>query len=172
MRVLEIRLFGQVRLHFGDTPVKLMNPGRTVPLLVFLLLHRGQPLKRKFLARTLWPDESDESALGSLRRNLFRIEKSLPPISGRWLQTDVLSAQWADSAPTFVDTDAFTNACQSDETLESAIAPYSGDLAEGLNDEWILGARERYRSEHLDALMRLINRARSNLEHGKAIAFA
>lgn len=149
-----------------------MNPGRTVPLLVYLLLHRDQPLKRQFLAQTLWPDVDDESALGGLRRNLFRIEKSLPPFKGRWLHSDGVSVQWNAASPAIVDTDEFLAACEGEESLEAAVALYTGDLAEGLYDDWILGARERYRSEYLSALLRLVNRSRRDLEHGKAIVFS
>ena len=56
----EIRLFGQPRFAVSGKPHRFSAPPRTLPLLAYLLLHRGAHLTRENIAFALWPDDSEE----------------------------------------------------------------------------------------------------------------
>jgi predicted ATPase/DNA-binding SARP family transcriptional activator len=173
--MLRVRLFGDGRIANDAADLKLQSRAWTLPLLAYLLLHRGEMIPRRRVAFALWPDEPEEAALSSLRRNLHRLVKSLPPAPADtpWLETAGHSIVWNASAPLDLDVEAFERLRSDPATLESALAFYAGDfLPEHDAQEWIASERERLRALYHADLATMIAASRSRRAFSAAIGFA
>src|SRR5580704_1023487 len=83
---LFVRLFGHIRIEAGRQRTAVSVPNRTLPALVYLLLHRGEPIARTRLAALLRPDDAEAGARTRLRANLHALLAHLPPPArGAWL---------------------------------------------------------------------------------------
>ncbi len=87
---------GEVRLEIGGKIVPLPRRESLLRLFVRLLLQSGQPLSRKALAFSLWPDETEAGALANLRRHLYLLRNALPPPAQRFLR---VSSQTGNHPP-------------------------------------------------------------------------
>ena len=132
---------------------------KTLPLLAYLLLHRGATLSRDFLAFLLWPDEEEEVARTRFRATLHDLLNFLPPTSREqaWITAEGTGICWNPETAVAVDVDEFDAAIRA-EDLEGAVNLYHGDLLEGLYEEWLISPRERLRSAYLSALARASDR--------------
>ena len=65
---LEIRLFGQFDARLNGAPLRTLRTRKGEWLLALLVLRREQQIDRGWMAGTLWPETTDENALGSLRK--------------------------------------------------------------------------------------------------------
>ncbi len=117
--MLQVQLFGAGRVLDDVGEIKLPSRAWTLPLLAYLLFHRGEVLPRQRVAFALWPDEMEETALKNLRRNLHRLTQALPAIDGAepWIVSAGHSIAWNTSAACEVDvigvrplTSGFSNA--------------------------------------------------------------
>jgi DNA-binding SARP family transcriptional activator len=77
--MLYIHLFGHLQLFQDERPLTFITPPKTLPLWVYLLLHRAQPVPHDTLAFTLWPDVPETKARANLRRHLHQLQQALPP---------------------------------------------------------------------------------------------
>ena len=68
--------------------------------------------------------------------------------------------QWNPDAVVSVDVRQFSSLIERTDRLAEAVDLYAGDLLEGLPDEWLLAARERLRSQYVEALSELVADAR------------
>lgn len=68
--MLQIYLFGQLRVFVDGVTYAFHGLPKTVPLWAYLLLQRKRPPQRERLAFTFWPDASEEIARTNLRRQL------------------------------------------------------------------------------------------------------
>lgn len=162
-----------MRLVFDGQPWKLSRSRQTLPVLAHLLVHRCEPVARESLAFTLWPDEDEESALASLRRYLYQLQKALPRAVGEpWLLVDSESARWNPAASYWLDINEFEGCCSDDAGLGKAVELYTGDLLESVYDDWVVAERERLRSGCRAALSALVAQCRDRREHSRAIAYA
>lgn len=169
--MITFRLFGHVTLEVDGRPFKLATPRKTLPLLSYLLLHRGQPIARDFLAYLFWPEESEESARGKLRANVYDLGRVLPPEAKELLDPGGDALSWKAGAATWVDTEAFESASADPAQYEAAIALYRGDLLATQYEEWIAPKRERYRNRYLGVLNSLVSTSRTQRRFGEAIAY-
>src|SRR5438477_1295021 len=96
--VLHVRLLGHPDLLCGGRPWRFPAPPKTMPLLAYLLLHRGA-LARRTLSFVLWPDSPEEKARTDLRLHLHYLQKALPVDSIPWVVSDNESVRWNDDAP-------------------------------------------------------------------------
>lgn len=173
MTRLSIRLFGRPRVSSGaDAEIKFAHTGQT--LLAFLLLHRDF-IPRDLLASVCWAEQPEESARSCLNTALWRLRSTLEPepgSRGTFLLTNSAgdvgfnwgSSHWLDLAE-FESVVAPTLARRPVELvpaevkhLASALDLYTGDLLEGLYDDWVLRERERQRGLYLDGLQHLMRR--------------
>ena len=76
---IRLHLLGQPNIFVGGKPFRLGMPHKTLPLLGYVILHRGGPVLRGRAAFSLWPGESEEEALGKLRRTIYLLSRALPP---------------------------------------------------------------------------------------------
>ncbi len=79
IRMLRVHLFGRPRLLLDEIALPLASRPKVVPLLAYLLLHRGAALPRQAVAGALWPDDPEDGARANLRRHLNYLQHVLPP---------------------------------------------------------------------------------------------
>ena len=172
--MLRVRLFGSGRLFDGDAEIKLPSRLWTLPLLSYVILHRGESVPRSRVAFALWPDEPEEEALQNLRRNLHRLLKALPaaPEANPWIASDAESIAWNESSDCELDVAEFERLRADPATVERATSLYSGDLLEDIYDDWVGAERERLRRLYLEDLTGLVLAGRSRRAFADAASFA
>ena len=169
---LQIRLFGQADVRASGKSLKLARRCLTLTMLGLLILRREQPVARTFLAYTLFPDHNEERALGELRRYLHLAGKALEAETDEpALLVDADTVRWNEDCAAFVDVVAFEQRVVEPSTCEEAVALYTGDLLEGVYDDWVITERERLRSLFLNALIVLIERSRTARDYGSALTY-
>ena len=170
---LRFHLLGHIGAFVSGAAFKMATPRKTAQLLTYLLLHRGATVSRDYLAFLFWPDDAEESARAKLRSTLFDLTRLLPPAAEGipWLSYDGTGIRWNAEADVSVDVDDFDDAIASRQ-FQTAVTLYSGDLLEGLYDEWLLAPRERLRSAYVSALSHLISQARATMDYSTAIGYA
>jgi DNA-binding SARP family transcriptional activator len=177
---LEIRLFGELELRVGGTPLPRLESARAESLLAYLLLHREAAQPRQRLAFLLWPDSTEAQARTNLRHVLHNLRRRLPD-ADRYLEVEQRTLRWRTDADFRLDVAAFDEALSRAaaagaesplEPLRDAVEAYAGDLLEGCYDEWLLEEREGFRQRHLDALERLAELLAELGEHAQAIPYA
>jgi predicted ATPase len=173
MRGLEVALFGHVRLAFDGTSLDFAAPRKTLPLLGYLLVHRGAAISREFLAFLIWPDVDEEVARNNLRRNLTLFKQILPsPAPAEtWILASNELVRWNPEALCTLDIAEFDRLCGDPASLARAVELYAGDLLEDLYDDWVFPERERLRAAYLGALKGLIRRHRSERDFARAIGY-
>ncbi|PKO14423.1 MAG: hypothetical protein CVU39_14305 [Chloroflexi bacterium HGW-Chloroflexi-10] len=172
--MLSIYLLGQPHLEQDGTSLQLNAPPKTVPLLAYILLHRGQALERQQVAMQIWPDESEQAARTNLRRHLHWLGKNLPetdPLQP-WLLTTNGTLRWNPQSTYWLDVEEFEKCLGSPQCFEQAVALYRGDLMETNYDDWVLFERERVREQYFQALHKLIVQERTQCRYGEAIHYA
>ncbi|MGK4593962.1 BTAD domain-containing putative transcriptional regulator [Amycolatopsis sp. w19] len=173
-RPLRLQVVGRLRLNrTGPEPYDLVAAlaPRQREILVFLALHR-EGGRRETLSAALWPDAPADrpyntfhATLSQLRRSLRRATENdaldiITTQDGHYALNEQLVAVdlWQlHDALTASRTSAPADAA---EALNSAIALYRGDLAEGITADWIDGPREALRRDVLDAFSTLIRATR------------
>jgi DNA-binding SARP family transcriptional activator len=174
---LEVRVLGEVRIRWGDRELPPFESARAESLLAYLLLHRGAPQPREWLAFMLWPDSSEQQARTNLRHVLHTLRGALPEPE-RFLEVTARTLCWRPDAPLELDVAEFERALAGAEgsgeqdALRKAIRAYSGDLLVGRYDEWVLVERERLRDRYLGALERLASLLEQTGELAGAIEHA
>ncbi len=172
MAVLQIRLFGTVRVsHDGgstDTPLS----HREQSLLAWLLLNRRKAHAREALAAQFWCDQQESRARSCLSTALWRLRQVLEPRGirrGTYLLSEPAAVGFNCTSDHWLDVAAFEDGVrhlpaqaatggQSDcwSRAEAALTHYTGDLLEGFYDDWALRERERLRLLYLDSLGSLL----------------
>lgn len=163
---ISLTLFGGFDLHVDNRPVDGFVSNKARALLAFLFVtNRSHP--RPVLAELFWGDKPDDVANVNLRMALSNLRRLLGPALDitRTEVTIAKDCRYALDVELFqtrlsqVDPATLESNCNS---LEQAMALYSGDFLEGLSvrdassfEEWALRQRERYRQMALQALYRL-----------------
>ena len=165
-------LFGQPRVIADDGSREYPLPRKTLNVLGYLILKSKRPPTRDAVAFALFPDEDEEKARGSLRRNLSYLLSSLPSDQGEpFVVADPERLSWNPAARAYVDVLAFERAIAEGRD-DDALAEYTGPLLPTLYDEWTTADRERLRELAHDALVRTIARDRSLRRYDAALASA
>lgn len=168
---LRIHLFGHARILAAPDAARVLLPPRTLPALAYLLLHRNDAIPRAHLASVLWPDHDESHGRTRLRANLHALGRALPPAPGGWLTSDAENVAWNPRALAWLDIADFERCVADPDRLTEAIALYCGDLALGLDDEWLQSPRDRYRRLYLSALDALLTMHRRQRHFESAIAW-
>jgi DNA-binding SARP family transcriptional activator/tetratricopeptide (TPR) repeat protein len=171
---LEVILFGQPRVLASDRLLKFAKHHVSLSMVAYLVVHRGEAVSRPFLAFTLFPDESEETALAELRRYLSLANKTLPQRSdgALWITADADSVSWNAAADCLIDVVEFERLATDANTLSQAVDLYRGDFLEDAYDDWVVTKRERLRSVYISALGQLILLHRSRRDFPAAIGYA
>src|SRR5690242_9005254 len=77
--LLEIRLFGPIRISVNGADVTPSLSRRACLVLSILALRRGRPIERWRLAGMVWPESPDATALHNLRQTLNPLRNALGP---------------------------------------------------------------------------------------------
>src|SRR5579883_1357250 len=157
--MLDVKLLGRLRLAYDGKEIPFSARPKVAPLLAYLLLNRNERISRDELAFTLWPDESESTARANLRRHLHYLRKVLPPSRKPWVIADSRAVSWNAAASFQLDVTEFERLTAADGDLEKAVSVY-GELLQGCEDEWLIGARERLRALYVQSLWELVRRAR------------
>jgi DNA-binding SARP family transcriptional activator/tetratricopeptide (TPR) repeat protein len=131
--VLRISVLGELRIECDGAPVAPLESRRARLLLGWLALNPGRHARGELAAR-LRPDVLDESARSSLRQAAW----ALRPALGGALEATRGEVGLADDV--WVDAREFGRLAGS--APEEALALVRGPLLKGLDDEWVLHARE------------------------------
>jgi predicted ATPase/DNA-binding SARP family transcriptional activator/uncharacterized protein HemY len=172
--MFSIHLYGRLQLFYQERPFTFTAPPKTLPLWVYLLLHRSQPVPRDILAFTLWPDVPEKTARANLRRHLHRLQKALPPPAPDkpWLLREAVALQWNTAADYWLDVAEFERLSSITDYLGKAVALYNGDLLPELDETWLLPHRERWRNQFFANLSRLVAHCHARRDLVQAIAYA
>jgi DNA-binding SARP family transcriptional activator len=185
---LRLSVLGATRLHWTPAPPSATTDMSTVDvqdltnavaprqreLLVLLALH-PDGAHRDTLISTLWEDHPPERRTNTLNTALSRLRRSLTEAT-HGAHTDILTT--ADGRyrldPTLVEVDywafrdavtARRDATDTDQRIAAnrrIVAGYRGPLADGLDADWLIPAREATRRDALDAVAAL---ARALIDH-------
>jgi predicted ATPase/DNA-binding SARP family transcriptional activator len=154
-----VRLLGEPACIVDGIARRVGGPPRTLALLLFLVLHRHEPLERRRIAFALWPDAGEEEALANLRRHLHALAGALPlrADGAAWFETSRVGVRWTGDAA--VDVTALEEALAARDD-ERAVSLYVGPLCTAIDEAWADLERERLERLVLEALDRLIERDR------------
>jgi len=184
---LALTVFGAPTLHWRPEPERSGGElqdlsgtlsSRLVELLVFLAVHPGG-VSRDAIVDALWPHEPPRNPASVLRTVLSRIRRALDTAT-HGAAGDLMHAEHGqyqlDPAVVAVDYWGFADAvtcCRTATTpeartdaYEAIVAHYGGPLADGLDSEWLVAAREATRRDALDAVAALARaRVQADPEH-------
>jgi DNA-binding SARP family transcriptional activator len=170
VRSLELTCFGPFRLKIaGVEPALGHARPRARTLLRLLALHAGHPVHRERLADTLWGELGIDAAMHNLQVTISSLRRTLQPAGAG--DTAPLIARDGDTYRLVLGQDAHCDVREFDAQLSTAthatadgdpdgaaaalrraLEVYSGDLLpEEGPAEWVLTARERYRTLAADA---------------------
>jgi predicted ATPase/DNA-binding SARP family transcriptional activator len=166
---LDIRLFGTCELRLDGALLPPLRSRKARWLLALLILHRGQPLARDFLAGLLWPDSQERLARYSLRQRLTELRHALGEQAARLVSPSPRTLS-LDLEGVFADVLAFDAAARRIDraSLMEAVGLYRGPLLEGCYEEWILPERAAREQAYLGALETLAQAAMETGTPGEA----
>jgi DNA-binding SARP family transcriptional activator/tetratricopeptide (TPR) repeat protein len=166
--VLDISLLGETRVAVDSTVVRALRSPRALALLGFLLVHRGAPQRREYVAAQFWPDSPEGQARTNLRRELHSLRAGLPQV-GRWLTADGGTLLWRLDPECRLDVEEFEAAADAaraalataDEAAfrlaaASALRSYRGEFMPALYDDWAAAERDRLHRRCITVLDQLI----------------
>lgn len=123
-------------------------------LLAYLALHPGLHARGDLAAR-LWPGATPGRARASLRTALASVRSALGPAAGATLTVE--RDRVGVCADVEVDALVFRGLV-GEGRLEEAVGVASGELLQGLDDEWVLDARDEHLRELVGVLATLAER--------------
>src|SRR4051812_21023074 len=153
--MVRVRLLGELAVQVGGQTIEPPTSRRAWSLLAWLALHPGEHA-RGSVAAVFWPDVLDASARASLRSAAWALRRALGPAGA-----DAVSGG-RDRIGLRCETDlgAFEADVAAGE-LESAVARGTGALLSGLDEEWVLDARDEHAQRLGAVLARLAATART-----------
>ena len=189
---LRIHLFGSTQIVHVDRASTMPISRGTETLLAYLLLQRHRSIPREVLIELFWGDQSELKARSCLSTTLWRLRQVLEPEgitrgtylvttssgeigfnweSDHWLDTTVFEEQMdhllAREILNLNDADV--------QQFKQGLQLYTGDILEGIYEDWALRERERLRLLHLSCLAHLMyyykhhGAYEESLTYGKAI---
>jgi DNA-binding SARP family transcriptional activator len=184
---LELRLFGTARARYHGQALPGFPNQQPHLLLCYLLLNRNQPHPREQLAAIFWGDYPTRTSLKYLRNALWRLRQLLQSAgvpTSEYLAVGDQSVSFSCSGRYWLDVEAFeamTVGLQGLKVsqltpeqvggLEEAIDLYSGDLLDGIYQDWCLYERERFHLLYLNTLGRLMAFHEINGTYERGLAY-
>ncbi len=173
MGILQVALFGDVRLTHDNWQTEVTVTRDIQALLAYLLLQRHRVHFREVLADMFWAEHSQERARGSLNTALWKLKKALEPKgipAGTYLKNSHQGGvAFNRESQYWLDIEVFENETnrilvrpfQAVEEihikgLKKTLGLYNGELLEGFYKDWALRERERLRAFYLRSLIYLL----------------
>ncbi|HUA27392.1 MAG TPA: AAA family ATPase [Streptosporangiaceae bacterium] len=166
--MLDISLLGEMRVSVDRTVVLALRSPRALALLGFLLVHRGAPQRREYVAAQFWPDSPESQARTNLRRELHTLRTGLPGVN-RWLTAEGGTLLWHLDPECRLDVHEFETAADAsasalgaaDEAAfrlaaADALRAYRGEFMPALYDDWAAAERDRLHRRCITVLDELI----------------
>ena len=166
--MLDISLLGETRVAAEGTIVLALRSPRAMALLGFLLVHRGAPQRREYVAAQFWPDSPEGQARTNLRRELHSLRAGLPQVN-RWLTADGGTLLWRLDPECRLDVDEFEAAADAAGAAlaaadnaafrlaaADALRAYRGEFMPALYDDWAAAERDRLHRRCIAVLDQLI----------------
>src|SRR4051795_3174414 len=132
--MLHVRLLGELQADLDGRPVEAPASRRAWALLGWLALHPGEHPRGTVAAR-FWPDVLDASARASLRSALWELRKAVGVDGALLAGRDRIALRCETDLGEF-------EACVAAGRLEQAVMLHRGPLLAGLDDDWVLEARD------------------------------
>ena len=158
---LKIQLFNGFAAWRDGTPLRYEQSVQEHKLLVCLLLHKGKPVSRGWLASVLWPDSDEANAKRNLRAVLSRLRDTLGLALPAVKEHDAKSLLF-DSAllSTSVEVDVYDfEAAYGAGRWRQAVEAYQGTLLKGWYEDWFLGQEREYHDKYGLALTKAAENA-------------
>jgi len=187
MSVLEISLFGSLRVIDCGSREEIKLTHTIGHLLAYLLLERHRMHPREALAGLFWAEYNQERARSCLNTALWRLRRSLEiqksPIAPFLIANEgevgfnCASSFWLDVA---VFEECLSSLFKHPvdqvnpdemERAEKVIQLYQGELLEGAYEDWAIRAREQMRLLYLHGLMHLMQYYKHQRNYERALNF-
>lgn len=155
--LLSLRLFGNPAVFALDKDITPSLSKRSVLLLAFLALRKGQAMERQALAGILWPDSADAAALHNLRQTLAALKRELGAAKGCLLAPTPRTLALNATSSIAVDVLTFDQLCRegSITALEKAVELHGDLLLPGCEEPFAVSERERRQQTFISAAEKL-----------------
>jgi DNA-binding SARP family transcriptional activator len=188
MDALNVCLFGQFQVQYGEEILTGAFPHKLQELFCYLLLFRDNPHPRETLASLLWSESTTPHSRRNLRQALWQL-RSPAVLGGALRDCDVLhvDAEWIQLSPEanlWLDIQVFEGALSRTEgvpghaldrlqaeALATAVDLYRGDLLQGCYQDWCLYERERLQNAYLHTLEKLMDYCQACGEYQSGLAY-
>lgn len=170
--MLHATLFGPGEVTYKRTPLDGFPNRKAYALLAYLLLNRTYPIQREQLAAVFWADYPTQTSRKYLRHALWHLRQLLTEAGARpddYLLAGDESIAFVQSDRYWLDVEVFTDTVIQYDTvparaltpeqahdLEAAVSLYTGELLEGIYEDWCLYDRERLKLRYVNALKKLV----------------
>lgn len=161
--MLNVRLLGSFIVQLDGRRLEI--PSRPAQLLfIYLVLHRGVPVRREKLAALLWADSAEKQARSNLRHALWRLRQTfrdVNPIEAEVIESTDELITFDAARETDIDVSLLERRAQAQESLEDLIASvevYRGELLPGFYDNRIVLERQRVTAVFEAKMGALMNR--------------
>jgi DNA-binding SARP family transcriptional activator len=185
--MLEIRLFGTGQAKFKDQIIADFPNQQPCLLLCYLLINNQYPNHREQLSTLFGGNSSTRTARKRLRNTLWRLRKIFQSV-GAPAEDYLLIAEdtisFITTSAYWLDIEIFKSATEeckdisgreiSSEqvaSLETAVQLYTGDLLEGIYEDWLLYDQEQLRIAYLSALNKLLVHHASNGNYEQGLTY-
>jgi DNA-binding SARP family transcriptional activator/tetratricopeptide (TPR) repeat protein len=161
--MLRLWLCGGFSAEFDGEPLPMPASDRVRALIGWLALHPGTH-SRAYLAARLWPDVPDASARASLRTAIWSVRQAWGPAAEQVLEGSRSSIglrgelMWVDALAA--------------RPADQAASLDIGELLPGVDDDWVIAAREEHRSRQLKKLAELAALADSDGRTADAVTWS
>ncbi len=160
--MLRARLLGALEVELNGIGISASPSQRPWALFAYVAL-ASRPVPRAELANRFWPDVLDQSARASVRSALWALRRQL----GDALVVDGERVWLEDAQGIWIDVHEFLRLADTDP--DAALALCRGELLAGIEEDWVLSARERHRERVIGLLEGLARGAEQRGEVREAI---
>jgi DNA-binding SARP family transcriptional activator len=170
---MRLTLIGGFALRQGSRELEIAMSGQR---LIALLALKGRPVRRLYVAGTLWANYSTERSLADLRTTLWRVNQSSEHViaaTPSLLSLDAGVDVDVRNVTSFAQRLAQAKAAAETIDLDSvSLADLVEDLLPDWYDDWVQNEREGLRQTRLHALENLAARLSASGRHAAAIQAA
>lgn len=165
-----VRFFGAFRLESAKETIQKFESNRAIALLVYLILHQGEPQSREVLADRIWPDADLTAARNRLKQALASLRRLLEPpgVASDTVFVADRNSIMVREGVLRTDLQEFIAADQAGD--QAAFSRFAGqEFLPGLYDEWlddlrlwVHAAQSQAQGEHPKEVIRLLESAGSD----------
>ncbi|MCB0165992.1 MAG: hypothetical protein KDI79_17290 [Anaerolineae bacterium] len=186
--MLKLKLFGPGQAEYLYQTLGGFPNQQCHYLLCYLAINRNQAHARERLAMSLWEEHQTNNPRKQLRNALWRLRQALLTLGGVSIENyliisdesiafNVGSSYWLDienfekAVEPYLDIPGEVLSAEQILQLEQALELYTGDLLEGVYEDWCLYEREWLRKLYFAGLVKLLDYFGSQNNYERAIIF-